>query len=193
MQQAFSLEKRATIRTLRTPTLILRPNVSKDSVENFAALANAIDESGLASSHTYVNQDVFGPTGKKSSTPQERKVISFKPRIIEGTREMSLMAGDNSRSILRDRILAVHERRIRHQEGTDRDSYAMLIMQSLLDGKPIDAQTCTVLDDDPALKGDIVPGGDSSGGRVDFAGLLADLASGFARFRRSVGGVVLRS
>lgn len=193
VQSAFSLEKRATIRTLREPTLILVPEVTENPAENFAALVQAINESGFAPVDTYVNEDVFGSIGKKSLKPQQRKVLSFEPRIIEGMREMNVEAKDNHKDILRNRIPAARARRLEHQEGTDRSRYAMLMMQSLTDGKPIDAKGWTILDDDPALEGVVVPGAFWFDGQVGFGGSLAGDADGDGRFRRSVGGDVLRS
>jgi hypothetical protein len=79
--------------------------------------------------------------------------------------------------------------------GIDRWKHAHTMMQALKDGKPIDMEFWTMLDEDPALSDSRVPaaGWYPSYRRVCFGWNHPEFQSGDIRLRRSVGGDVQNS
>ncbi|MBI5422070.1 hypothetical protein HZA44_02970, partial [Candidatus Peregrinibacteria bacterium] len=78
------------------------------------------------------------------------------------------------------------------ENGMERHAYALLMMESLRKGEPIDKETYTLLDDDPALSASGVPDahwGDGNS-RVNFNSRDPASVNGNARLRSAVGGVV---
>ena len=178
IQGAFSVEKKAAISTLLEPKLLLVPNIS------FAAKVLVIDTSRLAPRKTYVSEGDFGSI----SDAAKEQATAWQPVVVEGMREMPIAANDDVNSTLGMRIDAAKKHRHPHAGGVDSNQYAVLQMDGLKNGAPVDCQTWTILDEDKALEDNVVPFGGWDDGRVGFGGNRAWCVDDGARFRSSIGG-----
>ena len=176
----YNAERQEAASKLRKPIVVIEKND-----ESFEQYVEAIDASGLAQCNTYVNRDV----SKTQETPEDD---GWKIHIVEGAQEMEVAPHDDKTKILQERITAIQTYRgANNLSGFDRKKSALLFMQSLKDGNPVDQNYYTVLDEDEACEGNVVPFSVWFGDRVRFGGVCADRRREVARFRSSVGGDVV--
>ena len=168
------------------PTLLLIPETS------FAAKVKAMDahKQGLQENDTYVNE-IYGKTDSGSD-----KITGWRVVIVDGAQEMEVYDGDKLDLRFDKRIEARKGARKEGEKGMDRHRYALLMMEAIRNGDPVDKELCTSLDDDPALSDSYAP---SASFVPDLRRVVSftwddpvDLC-GDVRFRSSVGGDVLLS
>ena len=75
--------------------------------------------------------------------------------IVDGAKEMPLKEDDDTELTFAERIK--NRKTKPGEKGMERHAYALLMMESLRKGEPIDKDTYTLLDDDPALSASGVP------------------------------------
>lgn len=176
----YNAERQEAASKLCKPTVVIGRNN-----ETFEQYVKAIDESGLAQCDTYVNESVFKP----QETPEDD---GWRIDIVDGAQEMEVASYDDNTKILGERIAAAQEhRKANNLSGLDRKKSALLFMQSLKDGNPVDQTYYTLLDEDEACEGNVVPRSYWSGDLVGFGRGFAGDRRGGARFRSSVGGDVV--
>ena len=180
---AFKPEELEIASSFQKPTLLLIPETS------FAAKVRALDthKQGIQKKDTYVH-DNYTRTDSGS-----HKITGWRAVIVDGAQEMEAYEGDNLDLIFDKRIKNRKTARKPGEKGMDRHRYALLMMEAIKNGDPVDKELYTLLDDDPALSDSYVPGArflpDSRG--VYFYVYHSDRVDGSARFRSSVGGDVL--
>lgn len=185
---SFTLEMLELAQTFQGPTLLLVPETS------FAAKVKALDthKTMKGQQDAFVN-DVF-----KENDSGSEKITGWKAVIVEGAKKMEVKKGDNEDFELGERIANRKVARKPSEKGMDRHIYAMLMLEALRKGEPIDEHgqmggPYTVLDDDHALSDLFVPSADwrhPIPPRVIFGGDRTREKIGDARFRSSVGGDV---
>lgn len=143
---AFSPEQHRAIKELKEPTLLLVPNIS------FAGKIRTLEESGFIH-NIYVKEYQLPMSGER-----KEQITAWRPVIIEGMQKMERASYDNLDHTLQFRIVTTRKNHKLHVNGTDRDQYAMLVMHSLITGRPIDLESCTILDGE-VLKGNRIPVG----------------------------------
>jgi len=177
----FTPEMLELAATFQEPTLLLVPETS------FAVKVNAIDAKKTMEGQIGTYQsDLY----KKTDTGSE-KITGWKAVIVDGAKEMGLKEGDDVKQRFDKRIEARKAVRKHDEKGMERHAYALLMMESLRKGEPIDKGTYTLLDDDPALSASDVPDAGWDDDRVRFFALPPGGVGGHARLRSAVGGVVL--
>ena len=180
---SFTLDMLELAATFQEPTLLLVPETS------FAAKVKAIDNhrSMKSQSETY-QADLY----KKSDSGSE-KIAGWRAVIVDGAKEMELKEGDDVKQRFDKRIEARKAGRRPEEKGMDRHAYALLMMEYLRKGEPIDEDTYTLLDDDPAMSASDMPGvgWDYGSRQVAFGAGDPGSVNDHARFRSSVGGDVL--
>jgi len=181
---SFTLTELEVAATFQEPTLLLVPETS------FKAKVKAIDahkNKGQADSHV---DDIFTKSDSGSD-----KVTGWRVVIVDGAKEMELKEGDDKEKQFDQRIKARKAARKPSEKGMERHTYALLMMEGLRRGEPIDRygsgkNTYTLLDDDPALSDSDVPDADwdANDRRVDFGTIRPGCIRNDARLRSSVGG-----
>lgn len=82
------------------------------------------------------------------------EITGWKAMIVDGAIDMSVKDGDDLRLTLEDRIQTRKVAQKPGERGMDRHPYAMLMLEALRKGEPIDnfdnGYRCTLLDCDPA-------------------------------------------
>jgi hypothetical protein len=175
--------KEEAIASLKDPVLVLQ-----DKSVSFREKIAALDKSKLTRMETYVNENFFNAGNSAESEREE----GFQAWLIEGVKEMNNASSDDLDETLGERIPSNRRHRSPDVQGMDRERYALLMMDALRKGEPIDQQTWTILDEDKALLGNLVPNAVwNRHGRVGFGRLLADRPWWRTRFRSSVGGDVI--
>jgi len=181
----FKPEELEIVRHFQKPMLLLIPETS------FAAKVKALDarKQGMQKNDTYVD-NIFTKTDSGSD-----KITGWRAVIVDGAHEMDAYEGDNLGLSFDERIKNRKEARKSGEKGMDRHKYALLMMEAIRNGDPVDKELYTLLDDDPALSVSSVPGAsfDPDDREVDFDARYPVLVRGYARFRSSVGGDVLLS
>ena len=166
-------------------TLFLIPETS------FEAKVKAMDahKQGMQENDTYVNK-IYTDSDSGSE-----KITGWRAVIVDGAQEMEAYEGDKLDLRFDKRIEARKATRKEGEKGMDRHRYALLMMEAIRNGNPVDKNLYTLLDDDPALSDSGVPDASFFAVRrgVDFAASDPDFVDGNARFRSSVGGGVLLS
>lgn len=177
--KSFTKEELELAKTFQEPTLLLIPECSFqrkiEAINNHKTMPNQKD--------CYVDE-IYNP-------PKENNAIScYRAMIAEGAKEMNMKEGDNLNFILLDRIQDRKANRKTYEKGMDRNSYAILMMEALKKGDPIDVNGWTLLDNDEANSMACVPfalwgyGND----RVRFSADDSFEQFDGALFRSSVGG-----
>lgn len=168
------------------PTLLLIPETS------FAAKVKALNanKDAIKKISAYVFAKIYSETDSGSE-----KITGWRAVIVDGAQEMEAYDGDNVDLSFGERVKNRKEARRSGEKGMDRHRYILLMMEAIRNGDPVDKDSFTLLDDDPAFSHFIVP-------RASFSpsGQLAlfdwqepyHVASN-ARFRSSVGGDVILS
>jgi hypothetical protein len=176
----FTPDMLALVRTFQAPTLLLVPDTS------FDAKVKAIDaRKNKGQAYTY-QAGLY----KKSDSGSE-KITGWRAVIVDGAKGIDpKKMSDDVELALAERVENRKAARKPGEKGMGRHAYALLMMESLRKGEPIDKNTWTLLDDDPALSDTVVPCAYWDGARVSFDSDLPDVALGFARLRSAVGGVV---
>ncbi len=181
--KTFTPEQLELAVTFQEPTLLLVPETS------FAAKVEVIDTNKTMEGQT----DTLVEDPYKESDSGSEKVTGWKAVIVDGAREMKIKEGDDVELELLDRVKNRMDARRQGEKGMDRHAYAMLMMESLSRGEPIDkGEHMTLLDDDPAVSSLHVPCVDWNADekRADFRD-MQNFEYGYVRFRSSVGGDVL--
>lgn len=185
---AFKPEELEIASNFQKPTLLLIPETS------FEAKVKAMDthKQGMQENDTYVNE-IYTDSDSDSGSD---KITGWRAVIVDGAQEMEAYEGDKLDLRFDKRIEARKASRKSGEKGMDRHRYALLMMEAIRNGNPVDKGLYTLLDDDPALSdssyvpfADFIP--DSR--RVGFGAFLPDCVSVNARLRSSVGGDVLLS
>jgi len=179
---AFKPEELEIASYFQKPVLLLIPETS------FAAKVRTLDahKQGMQENNTYVD-DIFTKTDSGSD-----KITGWRAVIVDGAQEMEPYEGDNLDLKFAKRIKNRKSARKPGEKGMDRHRYALLMMEAIRNGDPIDKELYTLLDDDPALSASDVPNADCPLSRkVLFNTVDPDGADDCARFRSSVGGDVL--
>ena len=182
----FKPEELEIASRFQKPTLLLIPETS------FAAKVKAINahKQGMQKNDTYVNE-IYSKTDSGSD-----KITGWRAVIVDGAQEMESYEGDKLDLRFDKRIQARKAARKEGEKGMDRHRYALLMMEAIRNGNPVDKELYTLLDDDPALS-DLsdsdVPSAyfGPSDRRVSFYWNRPVNVGGCARFRSSVGGDVL--
>lgn len=187
--EAFTPRMLELAATFKKPTLLLIPETS------FAAKVRAMDthKTPLVQSDCHLNV-VFRRSDSGSET-----ITGWRVLIVEGVEEVAPRPDDDLEAALIDRIATRKAARIRNPDGTtlergmDCHAYALLMMESLRSGQPIDRRGWTLLDDDASLSDTRMPGANwvSRDGQVAFHADHEYLRRTEARFRSAVGGEIL--
>ncbi|MBU1092749.1 hypothetical protein KJ836_03740 [Patescibacteria group bacterium] len=181
----FKPEELEIASNFQKPTLLLIPETS------FEAKVKAMDahKQGMQENNTYVNE-IYSETDSGSD-----KITGWRAAIVDGAQEMKAYEGDKLDLRFDKRIEARKATRKEGEKGMDRHRYALLMMEAIKNGNPVDKELYTLLDDDSALSDSNVPGANfyPAVRRVRFYWYDPDGVSGDARFRSSVGGDVLLS
>lgn len=188
VMNTFTPEQLELVSELQEPRLLVIP------VTSFGTIIQAINLQEMeGQKDTYVNEDIFGDPG-----PWSEEVRYWRTAIVEGAEEMEVKKWDDVNTNLKERIKKCQaERKNTLLKGIDRDIYAMLMLESIIKGQPIDWRTCTILDGDDALdlsysskvplarfSADI----DDDGDKVAFYGAPSADINSFARFRSVIEG-----
>jgi hypothetical protein len=145
--------------------------------------------------NAYVNHETFLETD-----PGSERITGWRAVIVDGANEIDpAKMGDDVKLALGGRRDRRKEARRPGEGGMDRHLYAMLMLDAVMKGEPVDKVAndwrYTLLEDDSA----------NSESRVPYAGLYPDVrrvrfgwsppgdVDGYGRFRRSVGGDVPKS
>jgi hypothetical protein len=184
----FTPEMLALARTFQEPTLLIVPETS------FEAKVKAIDAKKTMEGQIGTYQpDLY----KKTDTGSER-IAGWRALIVDGAREMDLKPGDDKGKKFKDRLADRKDARKPGERGMERHAYALLMMEGLRRGDPIDQWkgdkgTYTLLDDDPALSASDVPHAywDDDDRQVFFDAYAPGVVHGDARLRSVVGGDVI--
>ncbi len=152
-------------------------------------LSLKINRQGMQKNDTYVNE-IYTDSDSGSD-----KIIGWCAVIVDGAQEMEAYEGDKLDSGFDERIRNRKETRKSGEKGMDRHRYALLMMEAIRNGNPVDKESYTLLDDDPALSPSDVPGANfnPNSRRVRFSRFRSGNVSGGAQFRSSVGGDALIS
>ncbi len=179
----FTPEMLALAATFQEPTLLLVPETS------FVAKVKAIDAHKAMKGQVDTYQtDLY----KKSDSGSET-ITGWKAVIVDGAKEMPLKEDDDTELTFAERIK--NRKTKPGEKGMERHAYALLMMESLRKGEPIDKDTYTLLDDDPALSASGVPRAYwyDDLRRVRFDAYGPGVVLGAARLRSVVGGDVVLS
>lgn len=194
VMNTFTPEKLELASKFQEPKLRLVP-------AKFGALIQAIDSHKMkGQKDTYVNKEIFGDPDPESSSGDSGDLgsekIIWRPVIVESAQEMEVKEGDNKDEKLKKRIEKRQaERKDTLLKGIDRDIYAMIMLESIIKGQPIDQLGCTILDGDDALDFSLsskVPMAryfkDDKENEVAFYGTPSRDKNSFARFRSVIEG-----
>ncbi len=179
--ESFTPEMLELATTFQEPTLLLVPQNS------FASKVQALNSNTEIQKHLDVLLDHVFKTDDQGS----EKITGWKAVIVDGAKKMPLKVMDNAGMEFDKRLDNRKATRKPNEKGMDRNTYMMLMMESLQNGEPIDFEAPTLLDNDPALSGPIVPYAFWSGARVAFGLGQYDDILGKVRFRSVVGGDVI--
>lgn len=183
--ESFSPAEIEIAKTYQLPVLLLIPETS------FSALINAIYTHPLKKKIETKIDRLFYYHDKESD-----KITGWRVAIVEGTRILSGYEGDLQYSenfaLVKNRIVKRKKDRLPGERGMNRQKYALLAMESLLTGKPIDNIGATILDDDPLLSNSFIPyakleNSDPDAIRLYLSRETCDCDDG-ALFRSTVGG-----
>jgi len=178
----FKPEELEIASRFQKPVLLLVPETS------FAAKVKALDahKQGIQEGDTYVN-DIYTDSDSGSE-----KITGWRVFIVDGAQEMETYEGDNLDLRFDKRIKNRKTARKPDEKGMDRHRYALLMMEAIKNGDPVDKRLYILLDDDPALSASYVPRALFGLGvrGVSFGCNNPDLITDNARFRSSVGGDV---
>jgi len=181
----FKLEELEIASHFQKPMLLLIPETS------FAAKIKALDahKQGMQGNDTYVNI-IYTDSDSGSA-----KITGWRVVIADGAQEMKTYEGDDLGARGGRRIENRKKARKPGEKGMDRHKYALLMMEAIRNGDPIDKEKYTLLDDDPALRDSRVPLANFHPDyrEVNFNASNPGVVDDLARFRSSVGGDVLIS
>ncbi len=181
----FKPEELEIASNFQKPTLLLIPETS------FKAKVKAMDshKQGMQENDTYVHH-IYGETDSGSD-----KITGWRAVIVDGAQEMESYEGDKLDLRFDKRIEQRKAARKEGEKGMDRHRYALLMMEAIRNGNPIDKELYTLLDDDSALSDSRVPFARFSprSRRVVFDWSKPDDVYDLARFRSSVVGDELLS
>ena len=176
----FKPEELEIANHFQKPMLLLVPETS------FAAKIQALDahRQRMQQNYTYVDE-IFSRTDVSSG-----KIVGWRAVIVDSAKEMESYEGDILYLEFNKRIENRKAARRPGEKGMDRHRYALLMMEAIRNGDPVDQELCTLLDDDPALSDYGVPVARFSRSclAVDFDWASPRPLGGNARFRSSVGG-----
>ena len=178
----FTPEMLELATTFQEPTLLLVPETS------FAAKVAAIDAHKTMEDQVgTIVVDLYTEFDSGSE-----KIKGWKVVIVEGAKEMKLKEGDDVKLELKERIENRKSARKPRERGIGRHAYALLMMESLRKGEPIDKGAFTLLVDDPDLTAYDAPYArwDDGNGQVVFYSDDSEAENDRARFRSSVGSEV---
>ncbi len=159
----FTPETLALAATFQGPTLLLVPKTS------FASKVKAINDHKIMYSHMknykgVMQEDCSLDSLFKESDQGSARITGWQALIVDGAKEMVLKEGlDDEDLTFYQRVELRKSARKPGEKGFDRHTYAMLMMESLKKGDPIDKAayerggTFTLLDDDPSWKDRAAP------------------------------------
>jgi len=178
---SFTPEELVVAKDFQEPTLLLIPETS------FATKVAAID------GHTTMEDQIntFGVDIFTKSDSGTKRISGWKIVIVDGANEMEPKKGDDTKLEYGKRIEKRKKDRNPVEKGMERHAYALLMMESLRNGEPIDKDTYTLLDDDHVLSASGVPYGSWDHELMSFFMGNPRLSSVNARLRSSVGENVL--
>ena len=182
--KTFTTEMLEIADTFQEPTLLLMPETSL--AEKVFCIDNqkTIDDQR----DTYVSE-IFPKTDEGGAVTAGWRAV-----IVDGAKEMEMKLWDSGTLELENRLDNRRVTRKPGEKGMDRNAYAMLMMESIKNGgRPIDKDSFTLLDDDPALSDTRMPDGrwNHVMQGVVFSSSPLDTEEPNARFRSSVGGDVV--
>ena len=126
----------------------------------------------------------------------DQKSENWGAYIIESPEDVKVQDFDNTDLILKNRLTGFADhKKATGVNGMDRWKFAHAMMQALKEGRPIDVEFWTMLDEDPAMSDSRVPDAywDPGYRQVYFDWSPPGLPFDYSRFRRSVGGDVPNS
>jgi len=181
VMSAFRPEELEIASRFQKPTLLLIPETS------FASKVKALDahKQGMQQNNTYVDT-IYTDSGFD-------KITGWRAVIVDGARVMEAYEGDDPDLRFDERIKNRKAARRPGEKGMDRHRYALLMMEAIRNGNPIDQKLFTLLEDDPALSDSLIP---IAGFRKHDCSIFFRLnglknVHGYAQLRSSVGGDVL--
>ena len=177
----FTPEELEIASHFQRPILLLIPETSLE------AKVEALDSfKGNVQKYTRV------PSEFKETDSGSKKITGWRAVIIEGAREMEVYEDDNIKDKLKERL---ENRKAKKKDtflkGMDRHKYIMLTMEAMKNGDLIDQNNWTILEDDEASKGFMIPGAHVFDDELVFISIHPESVIGHSRFRSSVGGNVL--
>ncbi|MBU1018288.1 hypothetical protein KKA33_04655 [Patescibacteria group bacterium] len=198
----FKLEELEIASNFQNPIFLLIPETS------FAVKVAALNahKQDVLESDTYVNE-IYSKTDSGSE-----KITGWRTVIVDGYvdklcttvsppgwtigwRAHRLNKGDDFNSKLVNRIKKRRKARKPCEKGMDRHRYALLMMEAVRNGNPVDKKFSTILDDDSVLLNSdvLIANFWYLSSRIDFGAYHPHDHNNLARFRSSVGGDVLIS
>jgi len=177
----FKPNELAIARGFQKPILLLIPEISLEALVKATDAHKQIEQG----SDTVITYSTY--TDSRSD-----KITGWRAVIVDGAHEMEAYDGNQPDLKSDERIEVRKAARKKGEKGMDRYKYALLMMDAVRNGKPIDGNLYTVLDDDPVIL-DLwrvpIAGFCLGSGRIFFA-WDHDIGES-AQFRSSVGGDVL--
>ncbi len=189
--KTFSLEMLELADTFQEPTLLLVPETY------FYAKTRAVDVYTTIKNQGRISVDEIYNEAKlfSESDPDFRKTAGWRACLVEGAHDMKVKEDDNANLSLGERLENRKASLRPNEKGMDRNTYIMLMMGAMKKGEPLDQDTHTLLEDDPARSVDKIPEvyWDYDYNFVNFGWDDPSEVREKARFRSSVGGDVLLS
>ena len=142
----FTLEELKIASGYKKPTLLLIPEIS------FEAKIKAIN--AKKQPNEVIPDKVVYYSDSDDSDGWRSVIKGWRAVIVDGSKEMEVYDGDDIYKRFDIRIQMRKATRKPSEKGMDRHRYAMLKMEAIKDNKPINQNTTTILDDDPALDAD---------------------------------------
>jgi len=177
---SFSEEELEVARSFMNPVLLLVPENS------FMAKVRALN----SGKHLILYDETFVDYHFMDLDTESEGIAGWRPVIVEGYDPSTDEPTDDAGLRFDERIRAKKEERKACEKGMDRHKYAMLMLESIKSGEPIDQNSFTILDDDEALSREGVPYAcfDKGYHEADFYWGSPGRIDPRARFRSSVGG-----
>lgn len=177
-------EQVEAISGMQRPVLLLVPNTS--GKRYLEALDGKKPIEGQI--NAYVSEWTRGALKRadKKDNVVEDDISGWKWAIVEGDTE--LPAPKDNRELLETRLETFkRENESKGVNGMDLKQYTLLQMQALLEGKPLDQQSCTILSGEP-VKNSLVAACNWNARKVYLAECFVNFQDVDARFRPSVMG-----
>ena len=161
------------------PRLVLVPDNS------FAAKVKALN----ACRHPMKKGDTYVHPGYEDSDSGPEEATGWRAFIVNG----KLLKANTPEAPMGERERKRKKTRKEHERGMERHTRAMLTLETMANGDPIDQAHCVILDDDPLLSDTHVPyaGFDTESEELSFYLGRATTIDNGTRFCSSVGGHVL--